>query len=251
MPQIKSRKPFSPSNPYRKVRPSTSKIIFLSLEGSVTEEQYFNMISEMFDDIKTKVQFISVAEDAVNTCYKFRTEEQKRELSKCRPKQLLGRLEKFKLENEKKYEFSKYPQDEFWIVTDIDNNTSPELIGEWDYTVNECEKNGYGYAISNPFFEIWLLLHHVDANDVDKSYAVTENNPYRPTNHFRNRLREDAKAPLKEQKKIFKGDYTPEKVMDAIERAKNLHIDKLDKCPKYFATTVYKLLENIKEMIPK
>ena len=41
MPLLKSRVPFTPQNPYRVIRPKTSKIIFLSCEGSVTEEEYF------------------------------------------------------------------------------------------------------------------------------------------------------------------------------------------------------------------
>ena len=48
MPLLKSRVPFTPQNPYRVVRPQTSKIIFLSCEGSVTEEEYFGMISDIY-----------------------------------------------------------------------------------------------------------------------------------------------------------------------------------------------------------
>ena len=51
MPIITSRIPFSPQNPYRPTRPATSKIIFLSFEGSVTEEEYFERVTEIFDDV--------------------------------------------------------------------------------------------------------------------------------------------------------------------------------------------------------
>lgn len=67
---LKSRVPFTPQNPYRTVRPKTSKIIFLSCEGSVTEEEYFGLISDIYSGIKSKIQFISVAEDAVFTAPK-------------------------------------------------------------------------------------------------------------------------------------------------------------------------------------
>lgn len=76
MPLITSRIPFSNQNPYRLVRPVTSKIIFLSLEGSVTVEEYFERISDLFSEIKSKIQFISVAEDAVHTSPKRRTSDQ-------------------------------------------------------------------------------------------------------------------------------------------------------------------------------
>lgn len=70
MPILKSRVPFTPQNPYRVVRPKTNKIIFLSCEGSVTEEEYFDLVSNIFSEIKSKIQFISVAEDAVFTAPK-------------------------------------------------------------------------------------------------------------------------------------------------------------------------------------
>ncbi|MCI8410080.1 MAG: hypothetical protein HFJ09_12545 [Lachnospiraceae bacterium] len=73
---LTSRTPFSVDNPYRPYRPTTSKIIFLSMEGSVTEEEYFKWISSEFDMIKTKIQFISVAEDAVHNHVNNRTSEQ-------------------------------------------------------------------------------------------------------------------------------------------------------------------------------
>ena len=47
MPFPQSRIPFSVENPYRPVRPATSRIIFLSLEGSVTEEGYFGRGSDI------------------------------------------------------------------------------------------------------------------------------------------------------------------------------------------------------------
>lgn len=59
--------PFTNENPYRPKRPSTSKIIFLSCEGSVTEEEYIEVLSNIYDGVKGRVQLISVAEDEVQT----------------------------------------------------------------------------------------------------------------------------------------------------------------------------------------
>lgn len=41
--------PFTNENPYRDKRPATSKIIFLSCEGSVTEEEYIEVLSNIYD----------------------------------------------------------------------------------------------------------------------------------------------------------------------------------------------------------
>ncbi len=244
------RIPYSKLDPYRPERPATSKIIFLSLEGSATEEEYFERIGSLFCEIKSKIQFVSVAEDAVHTKAECRTPEQAELLSKVRPKQLVERIERFKVEKNSTYQFDAYPDDEFWIVTDVDQNW--ELwLDEWNETIAMCEERRYGYAISNPFFEMWLLLHHDDPTDDDKSFAVTDTQNYKVTSssHFRERLR-SLGVPLRKQKHITDSDYTIANVGDAISRAEVLHVDKSDLCPKYFATTVYLLLKKIVEMIP-
>lgn len=259
MPLITSRTPLGYQNPYRAIRPVSSKIIFLSCEGSVTEEEYFEHISNLFDGIKTKIQFISVAEDAVHTALKARTPEQKSMLSKVRPIQLVNRIEEFKREKNYIYQFSEFPDDEFWIVVDVDKNWSDEIVNlaeaktykdEWNEAISLCQERNYGYAVSNPFFEMWLLLHHDSPTPEDEAYAVTEEHPYEKTNHFLTRLK-DLGAPLKKKKSINTADYTFDKVKDAITRAEELHKDKTDLTPHYFTTTVYMLLNKLMEMLPQ
>lgn len=173
-------KPFSIEDPYRVKRPSTSKIIFLSCEGSVTEEEYIEILSQIYDGVKGRVRLISVAEDEVHTRPQRRTTEQRKVLGKSKPWQLVERIDKFKREKESTYEFSKYPEDEFWIVSDVDDNLDNHKI-EFEDAIQMCDEKGYKYAISNPFFEIWLLMHHDDVNEEDRKYAVTAGHPYRLT----------------------------------------------------------------------
>lgn len=254
---LRSRVPFTTQRPYRSSRPETSKIIFLSCEGSVTEEEYFiELIPSIYSEIKSKIQFVSVAEDAARTDPRYRTPEQKKMLSKTRPKQLVERIEQFKAEKDNIYQFKEYPEDEFWIITDVDQNWSEQIIDaehgksykvEWNDAIAECKEKGYHYAVSNPFFEMWLLLHHDEPSETDKSFAVSDAHPYEKTNHFRIRLSELG-APLKKDKHIKASDYNDEKIKLAVQRAEKLHIDKSDLCPRYFATTVYLLLKKIFEM---
>ena len=259
MPFPKSRIPFTVTNPYRSVRPAASKIIFLSLEGSVTEEEYFFFFLEIYSEIRTRIQFISVAEDAVHTIAGHRTPEQAKMLSKARPKQLVERIDRFKAEKEDIYQFSEYPDDEFWIVVDVDKNWSQEVIDpagnktyrdEWDEAIEACREKGYGYAVSNPFFEVWLLLHHDVPRAEDRTFAVTDEHEYEKTAHFRQRLRE-LHAPLKKDKHIEPENYDEEKIRLAVHRAEELHIDKNDFCPKYLASTVYMLLRKMMDMLPE
>ena len=244
--------------PFRTKRPESAKIIFLSMEGCVTEEEYFRCVSAIFSDIETKIKFISVADEAARTPYKGRTPEQNDMLSRVRPKQLVERIDTFKEQNSD-YQFEAYPEDEFWIVTDVDKNWSDEKVSptenktfkeEWGEAVAECREKGYSYAVSNPFFEIWLLLHHDQPSEKDKSFAVSDEHPYETTNHFRTRLSELG-APLRDKKHINSSNYSDEKIKIAIRRAEELHKDKEDLCPRYFATTVYLLLKKIVEMLPE
>lgn len=239
--------PFTNEDPYRLKRPSTSKIIFLSCEGSVTEEEYIEVLSQIYDGVKGRVQLISVAEDEVHTLPKKRTREQNQVLGKSKPWQLVERINKFKEKKDAKYEFSKYPEDEFWIVSDVDDNLDNHKE-EFENAIQECEEKGYKYAISNPFFEIWLLLHHDEASEEDKKYAVTETHPYEATNHFRMRLT-DKGAPLKEQKHLKLEHYSDEKVRLAVQRAKELVEGKDEKIPSGYGTYVYKIIEEILNVV--
>lgn len=244
--------------PFRKKRPESAKLIFLSMEGCVTEEEYFRRVSSIFSDVETKIKFISVADEAVRTPPKFRTPEQRDMLCRVRPKQLVERIEKFKKQNGD-YEFEKYPEDEFWIVTDVDKNWSEEKVSpvdnktlkeEWNEAIAECQRKRYHYAISNPFFEVWLLLHHDEPLEKDKSFAVSDTHSYEATDHFRTRLSELG-VPLKDKKHINPSHYNDENIKIAIHRAEELHKDKEDLCPQYLATTVYLLLKKIVQMLPE
>lgn len=259
MPPITSRVGTATFCPYRTINRVSSKIIFLSCEGSVTEENYIDMISNLFSEVESKIKLISVAEDATHTWPKRRTAEQNSMLGKNRPKQLVERIDQFKTERESTFQFSQYPEDEFWIVTDVDKNWSTEEIpgsdgktylAEWNEAIAMCQERSYCYAVSNPCFEMWLLLHHDEVTDEDKRFAVTEAHAFESTTHYQDRLRQ-LEVPLKKEKHILQQHYTMDKVDAAILRAKELHLDKTDFSPKYYATTVYLLLEKIKDMMPK
>ena len=240
-------KPFSVEDPYRTKRPATSKIIFLSCEGSVTEEEYIEILSQIYDGVKGRVHLISVAEDEVHTRPKKRTREQNQILGKTKPWQLVERIDKFKEKKESTYEFSKYPEDEFWIVADVDDNLDNHKA-EFEKAIQECDEKGYQYAISNPFFEIWLLMHHDDIKEEDRAYGVTENHPYEATDYFRHRLAEMG-APLKDEKHLQLIHYSDEKVRMAVQRAKQLMEGKDEKIPSEYGTYVYRIVDKILEVI--
>lgn len=168
-------------------------------------------------------------------------------------------MEQFCKENKEKYDFAHHPEDEFWIIADVDDHIEENESKDWKKFFTQCKSKNYRYAISNPFFEVWLLLHHTDVIEEDYAYAVTEKHKYEKTPHYRKRLR-DAKAPLKKEKYVKREHYTADKVRKAILGAKKLHMDELAACenemqkeevnkwPHDLGSTVYRLLEEIVEL---
>lgn len=240
-----NRIPFSPFSPYRTKRPSTDKLIFIVCEGEVTEYDYFSkVVPQVYDDIKTRIQIINVFEEILRKREKYRSEEEKRKLSSSKPHNLLEKMDDFINEKETEYDFSKHKEDEFWLIMDIDDHTDEYYINEWKRVINKCHEKGYKCAISNPFFEFWLMLHFDEITIEDKKYAVTSEHKYEKTNHFKNRLSNLGVA-LKQGKHISnKHAYTKENIQLAIERACKLD-NAEDLWPKDLGSTVYKLMNII------
>ena len=61
---------------------------------------------------------------------------------------MYNRIEWFKQQYSYIYEFEKHPDDEFWIVTDVDDNWSELRISEWNEALQKCSENNYRYVIS-------------------------------------------------------------------------------------------------------
>ena len=65
--KLSTRTPMIPC-PKREKRPRSSKIIFFSCEGSITEEEYFQILSEkVFSDISSQICLVS----AINYFFKI------------------------------------------------------------------------------------------------------------------------------------------------------------------------------------
>ena len=68
-----------------------------------------------------------------------------------------------------------YLKREAWLVVDKDQWTDDQLIKllEWSQ-----KADNYGFALSNPKFEYWLLLHFEDASGVKNSRDCVEHKRY-------------------------------------------------------------------------
>lgn len=244
--KLSTRTPMAPL-PVRKKRPRSSKIIFFSCEGPTTEEEYFQILSEkIFSDISSKLCLVSAREDFLKIPRLERTQAQWDEQNKSSPKYVLERLENFIKEKDYIYEFSKHPEDEYWIVIDVDDHIASSKITEFKTVLQQCSAKGIQYAVTNPFFEFWLYLHHFDVSDEDKKHANKVGDDY-----FSAKMRNAGiKLSGNDHKKPSPDDYTAENVSLAVERARLLHTNSTERWPQELGSHVYKLISKFFELLP-
>ena len=115
------------------------KFYVLAYEGTVTERKYFEdlRLSALFND-SGKIETIPLKRDADAGNSPV---DVKRLLSKA------------------KADYNFRATDEFWLVVDRDDWEEIHHV-DFDALYRECEKeHNFFIALSNPCFEIWLILH--------------------------------------------------------------------------------------------
>lgn len=118
--------------------------------------------------------------------------------------------------------------DEAWLVVDKDQWTNPQLeqLHRWS-----LKSPNYGFALSNPKFEYWLLLHFEDGNGVGSSRDCVE------------RIRRWIAG---YDKAVDARKFSVEQIKTAIARAKQRDQPPCKDWPRMAGqTTVYRLVENI------
>ena len=177
------------------------KLFVVSVEGSKTEPQYFAIFNQPQSIVLVK-------------CLK-------RPSTESSPIQVLKKMQGY-LRKE-----SLRKTDEAWIVVDKDDWTEDQLkeLLQW-----AKKSENYGFALSNPNFEYWLLLHFEDGQGVANSQECL------------NRL----KRHLPNYKKdIDSKKITLELIAKAISRARQRDANRSNDFPQIWNTTVYKLVEKI------
>jgi hypothetical protein len=81
---------------------------------------------------------------------------------KSAPEHVLDRLDEYKKE------FEVGEGDQFWLVCDCDHWIKSGHIKNLAGVMRECRQKGIQVALSNPCFELWLLLHFADFPKEDK-----------------------------------------------------------------------------------
>lgn len=60
----------------------------------------------------------------------------------------------------------------FIIDRDRDSFVSHENNNQYSYVLKKCKDNGFGFYLSNPNFEFWLLLHFDDVEELDNNMLL-------------------------------------------------------------------------------
>ena len=198
----------------------SAKLIVIATEGRKTERIYFEALAENFDSTKVHVEVIEKLDDNSS------------------PDVVLEQLNSFA------DEFNLDENDELWMVIDRDYQSwEIEMIKS---VAQIChQKKGYYLSVSNPAFELWLLLHLVDCSaltqrekeDLFKNAKVTRNKTYSK------KMLSDLLGGFNEAK--YDADSFVPKVEEAIKNAIALDTNPRTRWPNYLATRVYKLVQNI------
>ncbi len=126
--------------PFTHPKSRTTKKIIISTEGSKTEPRYFKALASL---VKENISFIFLERNVEGH---------------SAPKYIVGLIDEY-IEREvaefgSRKAFERY-NDEYWVVIDQDSWADLPRIAR------ECRRKGYNLAISNPCFELWILMHFI------------------------------------------------------------------------------------------
>ncbi len=199
-----------------------NKLFVIATEGQKTERVYFEGLLTQNPHPKTKIYLEVLPKLDSNSS----------------PGAVLRMLDSFKRE------FLLRKDDELWMVIDRDRQSLK--ASEISKIATLVYQKKYNLALSNPAFEVWLLLHVKDVSE----YSETDIEEL-----FENR-RTGSRSRLERELVYICGSYNKSKpdlslflpfVTIAVERAEALVRDPNERWPDYFGTHVHKLVKKLLE----
>ena len=199
-----------------------ARLIVIASEGKDTERIYFKALAKEYTNPRVHVHILERSEAEQNN---------------SSPDHVLKQL------NDYKSQYELEADDELWLVVDKDRWTEAML----SCVATECSQEvAMHMALSNPCFELWLLLH------IEDSALLT---PEEQKQWIENRRKSKNGDPyLKVQLRQKMGSYHESSydalaliahVEDAIERARALDKNPNDRWPQTLGTRVYLLAESV------
>lgn len=184
----------------RPKRISKKRFIIIT-EGSVTEKEYFRKLASLYKGVSIKAFSQRLQSD---------------------PGHVLALAQKKDVDIEE--------GDQLWLVVDYDNRAENDFKPLQVWVKEKAYRN---LAISNPCFELWLLMHYEEARKIHT------------TSDCINQLKKTWKN---YDKYIPHGVCTPTNIQKAIERAEKMEQIASLHILQRTGTTVYRLVKNIIKM---
>lgn len=199
-----------------------ARLIVIASEGKDTERIYFKALAKEYTNLRVHVHILERSENEQNN---------------SSPEHVLKQL------NDYKSKYDLEADDELWLVVDKDRWTEAML----SHVATECSQEvAMHMALSNPCFELWLLLHMEDA----ASLSLEEQEQW-----MKNRRKSKNADPyLKVRLRQKMGSYHESSydaltliahIEDAIERARALDKNPTDRWPQTLGTRVYLLAKSV------
>ena len=199
-----------------------ARLIVIASEGKDTERIYFKALAKEYTNPRVHVHILERSVDEQNN---------------SSPEYVLKQL------NDYKSQYELEADDELWLVVDKDRWTEAML----SRVATECSQEvAMHMALSNPCFELWLLLH------IEDSTSLTPEEQKRWMENRRKSKNADPYLKVRLRQKL--GSYHESSydalaliahVEDAIERARALDKNPTDRWPQTLGTRVYLLAESV------
>lgn len=216
------------SQPRRQfVRPENknrdARLFLIASEGKETERIYIEAVKEIFQSPRIHIDFIP-----------------SKDPTKSSPSHTLRSLDNLK----KEYSLTK--TDELWLLIDRDRWTGKELKD----VAQKCIQKIFYLAVSNPCFELWLLLHLKSLSEYseEEKEMIFENSKEGSRTFLEKELSLLLNGYSKASPKIFD---LAEKYRIAVRNAIEIDTDPGTRWPESVGTRVYKLMLSIEEFIKK
>ena len=199
-----------------------ARIIVIASEGKETERIYFSALAKEYANPRVHVHIL---------------ERSKEEQNNSSPEHVLRLL------NDYKRQYALEADDELLLVVDKDRWTEAML----SRVATVCVQDNFMHmALSNPCFELWLLLHLVDiaslTSEEQELWAKNSRGRKNADPYLKLQLRKEMGA---YHESTYDAKILIEHVAVAIERARILDKRTMDRWPQTLGTRVYKLAESI------
>lgn len=192
-------------------------LIVIAMEGAATEQDYFAGVELTCEQNSSRLKVIRLP---------------RRDNAVSAAKYVLAQMDGYKKE------FGIGKEDELCLVIDRDAQSLTE--GNLADIARKCAAKQYLLALSNPCFEIWLILHHLDVEAADDA--------------VKQKLFENKRQFTKEKLRELVGSYNPSNLnfedfwphtQIAIARARQLDTAPAERWPNTLGTRIYLILEKV------